>query len=193
MKNILPSIKVVGIILIAILIGCGFLFVSVYFWSENTYNRNPSRCSLLPNEFTASELAGTWAAGWPSHTDTLVIKADGTYKQIIHIDSISRPPIDYESDWLSWHVEYSENKIAYLHLDGMRFCGMNDEIPCEQRNSDGYDFCQNKSIQMSNEGILIVLAGHDDQLPGTKVPGYHIHLDYPMGSENSWSYSLQRP
>jgi hypothetical protein len=70
---------------------------------------------------------------------------------------------------------------------------MNPGISCEKREGGGYDFCRDESIKMPNEGILLVLAAKDAQLPATEVVQYHVRLHYPMGSENSWVYTLQEP
>ncbi len=45
-----------------------------------------------------AELVGTWMASSPYQSDTLIIKADGTYKQIIRVEFAELPPIDFESD-----------------------------------------------------------------------------------------------
>jgi hypothetical protein len=174
---------VIGIIVVCCL--------SIYVYTSE--KEVTDRCSPLPEEFSEVELVGTWVAGWPGHTDTLIFRADRKYKQVIHVEFVDKPSIDYQSGWQSWHLENSEDNITYLHLDGMRFCGMNPGISCEKRVGGGYDFCRDESIQMLNEGILLVLAASDDQSSGTEVPQYYIYLHYPLGSENSWVYALQEP
>jgi hypothetical protein len=191
MKSKLSPIAIVGIIFLAIFSFCGIIYTAIFISSSIIEKQNRSRCTPLPEGFSQSELIGTWVAGSPKHSDTLIIRANGTYKQIVHVELSESPPINYISDWQSWHLQRSEGNITYIYLEGMRFCGMNPEIPCQERNSGGYDFCTDKYIDMNNEGILIVLAADSDQLPGTNVPKYYLHLDYPLGSENSWSYSLQ--
>ncbi len=126
---------------------------------------------------------GTWFAGNPDHSDTLIIRNDGSYKQIVHIKFPKQSPLEYESDWQPWHLESKEN-IVYLHLDGMSFCGMNSEISCNVRSGGGYDFCRDEYLPMNDEGILLVL--------GTANPN-NIFLFYPLGSENSYVYSKQEP
>ena len=144
-----------------------------------------SRCSPPVENFSEKDLVGVWVAQNPNHKDTLTIKANGTYKQVIHIELADESlPIDYVSDWQAWHLEYSEDNIPYLHLVGMRFCGMNTDISCEIRDGGGYDFCQDKYLRMNGKGILIVLETSD---------GRYNYLHYPLGSEGSWIYSLQKP
>lgn len=187
MKKTLSLIPIIGIIIIAMAIGCCLFYAAIL------GARNAPRCSPLPVGFSEAELAGTWMAGSPDQRDTLIIKADGTYRQIVHVEFVDRSSVDYESDWQPWRLEYSADKIAYLHLDGFRFCGMNPAIPCERRIGGGYDFCRDESIKMDNEGILLVLAEKEKLLPGTEVPRFDIWLAYPLGSENSWTYNLQEP
>jgi hypothetical protein len=151
--------------------------------SKIRQTENAPRCSPPSSSFSESDLIGTWMSGRPDQSDTLIIRADGTYQQIIHIEFPEKSPIDYRSDWQGWHLEYSEDNIPYLHLNGMRFCGMNPAISCEKRDGDGYDFCQDKSMKMNGEGILLMLETTDKQ--------YYLH--YPLGSENTWIYGQQRP
>ncbi len=150
------------------------------------------RCKPPVGGFSEANLVGTWVARIPTHSDTLIIKADGTYKQIIHIEFTKLPTIDYESDWQRWHLEYSKGTIPYLHLSGYAFCGMNDAIPCARRDGGGYDFCQDKYLPMNGEGILVVLEVLREN-PSATGAKYYYFLSYPLGSENSYGYSLQEP
>jgi hypothetical protein len=186
-RKALALTAIIGISTIVLAIGGCLLYALIL------EARNPPGCPSLPEGFSEAELVGTWMAGWSDHSDTLIIRADGTYKQIVHVEFVDRSPIDYESGWQSWRLEYSEDNIGYLHLDGFRFCGMNPDIPCEKRIGDGYDFCRDETIIMDNEGILLVLASRAKASPGTQVPLHDIHLAYPLGSENSWPYALQEP
>jgi hypothetical protein len=150
------------------------------------------RCAAKGGDFSKDTLIGTWMARIPTHSDTLKIKGDGTYKQIIHIEYAGFPDMNYESDWQPWYLEYSTNNIPYLHLRGYAFCGMNDSIPCDRRDGDGHDFCQNKYVQMNGEGILIVLGGSTKR-PSADGPRYYYFLVYPLGSENTYGYDWQGP
>lgn len=88
----------------------------------------------------------------------IIIKENGLYKQIIHIQN---PAFDYKGDWLPWRINYTENSVPYLFLEGMRMCVYYNEIDCKQIGGDEqnwYDFCQDKWIQTPNEGVLMVLA-----------------------------------
>ena len=188
MKKALVLIPVIGIAVILLAIGCCFLYAMVL-----DIITKPAGCSPLPDGFSEADLIGTWVAGTPDQSDTLIIKADGTYKQIVHVEFAELSPLDYESDWQSWRLEYSEQHIGYLHLEGFRFCGMNPDIPCEERNGGGYDFCRDETIYMENEGVLLVLTEKERQSSTIEASQYLIWLAYPLGSENSWTYNLQEP
>jgi hypothetical protein len=86
-------------------------------------------------------------------------------------------------------LEYSEDGIAYLHLDDYRFCGMNPSISCKETDGGGYDICRDESISMENEGILLVLGTNTKETPPGAPVYYYLH--YPLGSEDSWVYILQ--
>jgi hypothetical protein len=145
---------------------------------------NPVGCPPLAEGFSTKELVGTWAAGSLDQSDTLIINSNGTYKQVIHVEFVDRSPIDYESSWQPWRFEYSSDHIGYLHLEGFRFCGMNAGISCEESDRDGYDFCHDERIKMKDEGNLLVFVAKGERF---------IHLAYPLGFENSWSYHRQEP
>jgi hypothetical protein len=189
MKRKWPLVAILGVVFVGCILGA-FSCVSAII--RIMQEENQPRCSPPVGGFSKSNLVGTWVAGDPKHSDTLLIKPDGAYKQIVHVEFPRLPPIDYESGWQPWYLEYSIKNIPYLHLRGYAFCGMNVAIPCGQRDGGGYDFCQDRSIQMLNEGILLVLES-SEQKPGTREVQYYYHLTYPLGSENSYSYRLQEP
>lgn len=165
-----------------LLVLCVFISTSCFmFFDYSEPVEDGQKCILHGDKILDNELIGRWVAGDPKHLDTLIIESDGTYKQIIHLDLVEGNTIKYESEWQPWRVEYSEENIAYLHLIGYRFCGMNSDIPCERRDGDGHDFCKDERINMEGEGILIAL----------KTPEKHyIYLHYPLGLENSYAYRL---
>ena len=51
-------------------------------------------CRLPPQSHTESDLVGTWVAGSPQRSDTLILTEEGTYRQIIHIEYLE---FQYES------------------------------------------------------------------------------------------------
>jgi hypothetical protein len=110
---------------------------------------------------------------------------------------LSAPVFDYESDWLSWRVEYSEGGLPYLHLDGMRLCayGSGEKAPCDQvgggtgNSGVWYDPCAEEWVPMPNEGILIVVGepeGYDSLPRGIK-------LFLLQKGDDTWAYRLSEP
>lgn len=161
---------------------------AVLLWACNPDKNN---CLLPPDGFSETDLVGTWIATRLPSTDTLVIRADGTYKQIIHIET---PDVDYESGWLSWRLEYSESGSPYLHMEDLRLCAyLPDVMNCEQSGGGDfyfYDFCRDESFQMSDEGTLIVLGTS----PRYPQPPRGIHLTLLAAwPERVWTYERVEP
>ena len=119
-------------------------------------------CTRPPKDFTEDDLIGTWSLRAIRRNDTLIIRNDGTYKQIVHIEHYEGPPMDYESDWQSWWVEYTGNGIPYLHLEGMRFCAHVDYSDCSLVGLGGgtaWDYCEEETFYLPpGEGVLMVLG-----------------------------------
>ena len=186
------------LITIALIIGgiCILFFIGIYvFGFITTDTKSANNCDPPNNDFSQEDLIGTWKAGGAERNDTLILKADGTYIQIIHI---AFKNYDYKSEPQAWRLEYIREKngnIPYLHLSSMKLCGFNPDLGCEKTGGTGIDFCQNKIIQMDNEGILIVL-GKPEPLATSALglsPSAGIDLWLPEGNENTWVYSFQGP
>src|SRR5271157_5857224 len=110
-------------------------------------------CIPPPKGFSEKDLVGTWSAGL--NQDTLIIKSDGTYRQIVHhID----PNIDYTSGWQRWWLEYHQDGIPYLYLEGMSLCGEDPSWNCSQVANYGDDSCNNHHISVENGEVLLVLG-----------------------------------
>jgi hypothetical protein len=150
-----------------------------------------SGCRLPPTEFTEKDLIGTWTTG-SDVSDTLIFKEDGTYKQIIQIDTEHH--FHYESDWQKWWVNDSEIGIPYVHLENMRLCVYWQGIECDKiggGDHNWYDFCQSEWIKMPGEGILMVLGSPKGSPTISSVnlialtkstdyaTGYHMIADIP--------------
>jgi len=135
-----------------------FLVPMLLFGCKLIQGEENSGC-IPPSElFTVADLIGTWATELPGQTDTLIIREDGLYKQIVHIE---RPSFDYEGEWLPWRIEYKESGIPYLHLESMRMCVYFDGMDCEQVGGGEHywkDFCRDEWIQTPGEGVLMVLG-----------------------------------
>jgi hypothetical protein len=163
-----------------------FLFTSCNYLNQN--NQTDS-CPLPPSSFTSKDLIGTWKAGIPESNDTLIIKEDGTYKQIIHVDT---PLFDYESDWLPWSKTVSDQGIPYLHLEGMRLCVYWVGVDCQLSGGgqdSWYDFCKKEWVQIPGEGILLVLGPPKDiKLQPPEISLFALQ----RSTEGTSVYNLQR-
>lgn len=154
-------------------------------------------CTILPEGFSQEDLAGTWVAGSPSYpksSDTLIIRSDGTYKQIIWLESQS-DEVEYESDWQAWSFEYRENGTGYLYLDDYRGCAANTGRSCDWVN-DGKipwaDVCERQWMDPGPRAgqIILVVRG----IPGRsgKNTSHPFFLTLFNGFESSpWSYAYQ--
>ena len=80
-------------------------------------------CRPLPAGFNETDLIGTWLGKYFGATDELIIRADGTYKQIY-----SEGTLKFESDWQKWRLEYAADDTVRLHLSGMRRCDDTDSV-----------------------------------------------------------------
>lgn len=186
-NNLLPFLLLVIVVVVCCL---GWKALSLFPIIRSDLNRltHQTRCDsyLPPADLTAINLVGTWVAGYPDQSDILVLREDNKYRQIIHVDN---PKINYQSEWQDWWLERKDNGLIYLHLEGMRLCGLDPEKNCDSSGGYGHDFCQDQSIQMVNEGILLVLGSNEQN----DNPFPRLKLWFPLGSENTWVYTLQEP
>ena len=138
-------------------------------------------CPLPPAGFSESDLIGTWDAIGERGDNTIIIRGDSRYKQIMNVKPQG---FNYESDWQPWKVTHSDQGLPYLHLEGLLMCAYWDQMDCTGRTSitpvtvgntkdpfaDAtywYDFCQKKWVDTPNEGVFMVLGvrGRDLQSP----------------------------
>lgn len=143
-------------------------------WLTNTSSQGP-QCAPPSDGFSKADLVGTWFAGTPDQRDILIIQEDGTYKQIIHIEYITKPSVDYVSDWQAWWLENQDINIPVLHLEGYRLCGYDPGIGCEVPGGGGFHMCQVDYKDIPGEGVLYVMGESE------------ITLTLPL-LENSWFY-----
>jgi hypothetical protein len=124
-----------------------------------------SGCNFLLPYWDESDLIGTWfAAEWssPQSFDTLIIKEDGTYKQIIELERLETY---YESDWQSWWVEYDEYGYPYLHLEGWQICASDSRYydDCNWVNDEETlwpDYCGQRYLQPGENEIILTIFGN---------------------------------
>lgn len=159
-------------------------------------NETVGGCTMLPEKFSESDLVGTWVSrkSVSKTSDTLIIREDGAYKQIITLEYQS---IEYESDWQAWWFEYRDNGTGYLHLDDYRVCAVNTSYSCEWVN-DGKrpyaDVCEGQWIDPDPPAgeIILVVRG----IPGSSVENrsHPFVLTLFQGFESSpWSYGFSEP
>ncbi len=149
-------------------------------------------CTPPPDGFGEDTLVGNWFAGFPpDRNDTLLIREDGMYKQIVSVPVYN---LDYESDWNEWWIEYSATGIPYLHLEGMSICAWApDEVACEVPGAGKmwwYDGCKGESFQMPEGEVVLIILGVPEQF---NQPPRGFTLDLPGGHDRSWFYSLIEP
>ena len=193
-KKPLLILAVVPVTWVCFALFCYALFLTFDYSSRRIAANQPlypeRECRRPPESFSESDLIGTWKAGSGDTTDTLVIQADGTYKQFILITSID---VNYESDWQHWWLENSDKGIPYVHLEGLRLCAVHSNpTNCDHAGSGEVvwnDFCRNKGIIMTDESLLIVLGS-----PGISQPPRGINLHLPsLFLDNAYGYELQEP
>jgi len=157
------------------------------------------KCRPPRQDFTEADLVGTWWAGYvssPKRDDFLIIREDGLYKQIIHLEAYS---IDYESDWLPWWIEYFDDGIPYLHLEGLRLCAHAPDLrDCDQigggekdwnapYQNEWYDSCRDERLLQVDEGIVRVLGATYD---GWTDDGIELAA-LTVNPLDSWIYRFQ--
>ena len=137
-------------------------------------------CNLPPDSFQESDIVGTWRAGWSEFNDTLIIKSNGFYKQIIIDQSTS---FSYESEWKRWWLEYGEGGTPYLHLDGMHLCVYIASSDCQSEgggDKNWYDSCAERIVQMPGKGILAIVGaskGANQPPRGILLNGFQLDPD----------------
>jgi hypothetical protein len=117
-------------------------------------------CPVPPKALGEEDLIGTWVADYANgNIDKIIIKDDGTYKQIF---SSTASDLSFESSWQKWWIEQKDHGYLYLHLEGMKRCDDLETI-CKYPNGGlnpdhdrAIDYCDNLSITMENQIILIV-------------------------------------
>jgi hypothetical protein len=136
-------------------------------------------CSGAPKQLSREDLIGTWWAGTSEHSDTLVIREDGTYQQIVHHEFPGRPPIDYVSAWQSWWLETTP--VPVVHLKGWSYCGYNSEVDCRAPAHGPRDNCNGSFTRIPEEEGLFYVHG-----------GPEITLDAPLGELGYAYWRTQR-
>jgi hypothetical protein len=129
---------------------------------------------LKKEDFSESDLVGTWDALDSLRDSTIIIREDGQYKQTMYIE---RTGFNYEGDWLPWRVEYFEGSIPYLHLEGLLMCAYWRQMDCSTGSTNiepvevddttdpfsdeyyWYDYCRKEWVHTPGEGVFLILGG----------------------------------
>jgi len=144
------------------------------------------RCSPLPETFQKSHLVGVWRANYGGSTDILIIRADGTYKQIYFCEGCNEMEGYYfESSWNRWWLEQRPSGGLYLHLEGMRRCD-NLDGQCIRGNGGWdflyLDFCENRpGVEMPGEVILMVTGTGNRPAP-RGIELWHMAVSVESGA-----------
>ena len=158
------------------------------------------RCNPLPEEFSQADLIGIWSAtrnSGQSVIDTLIIRDDGMYKQIIQIEKTDDILVHVEADWEPWRFDTNDEGIGYLHLAGMHVCERLGEDACEWHDETGSfrsDYCMGSLLEPALGEHILIVAGFPiyDENVATPDRAKQFDLSLSMGFESSpWSYSYE--
>jgi hypothetical protein len=128
------------------------------------------RCRPLPETFEESDLVGTWRSEYyPGvETDTLILREDGTYRQIYEDTRLDH---QFTTPWNRWYVEHRATGGIYLHLEGMHYCLSTGERCRDPRGGGGdwpyYDRCENRSLRDLGQDVILTVEGSE----GLRYPG----------------------
>lgn len=163
--------------------------LSTFLYACNLSQSQDKKHCQKPENFSEANLVGIWEAGWARRNDTIIISSDGLYKQKLQVEE---DEFKYESDWQRWWINY-QNGIPYLHLEGMRMCVYWSGVECDQVGGGDfwwYDFCQEKSVKIPNEGVLIVL-GFPEEIAKMQI-GFNLFA-FQVHTEETTVYQLRKP
>jgi hypothetical protein len=163
---------------------CG---VSILIYALNKYKGakvEAPACPTLPTNFSESDLVGTWVGRYFGNVDKLIIRENGTYKQVY-----SDETLNFESDWQKWYIEHDSHGFVRLHLAGMRRCDGLDNV-CNNPGGglpDGEQAlnpCEPGSLSFEGEVILFVIGTTSD------VPRGVLLLQPKIGG-SEWNYTFR--
>jgi hypothetical protein len=150
--------------------------------------QSPATCPMPPETFSEEDLVGTWKASYSGgDEDILIIRGDGTYKQIYE----SFGSIIVETDWQQWWLEWPESGYIRLHLEGMRRCELfhsicrREEGGLDPQEYTTIDMCEGGAVEMPNGVILIVTGANYDTPRGIILRHTRI-----AGSDWYWGFKF---
>lgn len=172
----------IAVVFIGIITACSCLSISKL--TSNEDNIETPACPAPPTNFSESDLVGTWIGKYFGNVEKLIIRSDGTYKQIY-----SDGTLNFESDWQKWYMEYDPNGHVRLHLAGMRRCDGLDSV-CNDPGGGlpvgeaALNPCEPGSLSFDDEVILFVIG------PASDVPRGILLLQAKVGG-SEWNYTFR--
>ncbi|NIN63946.1 MAG: hypothetical protein GTO63_04360 [Anaerolineae bacterium] len=106
------GVALLAAVVLAVVLLCGVPLNSIRECLEAPYS-NP------PSSFRDSDLLGTWEAHYGQSIDRVILKADGTFKQVYEDNYVEG--YVYETPWNAWSVERFPDGRARVHLEGARY------------------------------------------------------------------------
>jgi hypothetical protein len=175
-----------------LILACGLLTACILLSSspvqQSIPTQTPRACPTLPATFKENDLIGTWRASYAlEDQDTLIIKEDGTYKQIYE----SQGDILVETEWLKWWLEKRESGYMRLHLENMRRCDDLRSIcnreggGLDSKEYTAIDMCEGSVIEMPHEVVLIVTGANYETPRGIILRHTRI-----AGSDWYWAFEF---
>jgi hypothetical protein len=192
MKNKNPIVVIFITVGILLCISLGIWF----FVHPGLKTNKMGSCPAVPSWFSKADLVGTWVAQDYAPTtaiDTLIIRADGKYKQIIHLNK--ETPLDYESDWQPWRLEYGKKGLPFIYLQNYRICAANEYYDCyKEYNLSSPDCCNDLPHESQPGELALTVVGMPDFVTPSRTPAGDLMLILFQGCElSAWEYRLQQP
>lgn len=187
MKNRVPVIAIAlfsGLVVMC----CCFIALRNILLGNNDIIETKS-CPPLPDNFSKDYLVGTWIGRYFESTERLMVKEDGTYKQLYSNDFFN-----FESDWQKWYIEHDPSGYIRLHMIGMRRC---DGLESECNDPGGglpkgtlvINPCENTSMIYPDDEIILFVTGSYSDVPR----GIMIQQAALAGSDWSYTFRLEEP
>jgi hypothetical protein len=186
------KILLFGLLLVSIASACASIPFTNVRKSTPSISTSSQKCPSLPTNFTDTDLIGVWKASYAggADTDMLVIREDGTYRQIYDYPSAN---FHYESPWQQWSIEDRTSGYLRLHLQGMHRCDVLLST-CERKNGGldpaefiSIDYCENQVIEMPDEVVLIV-TGVPENEKNSFLREIELRQTRISGSDWTWSF-----
>lgn len=97
------------VLLTAAACGAGWLMLA----AQDVPYANP------PESLQDSDLVGTWETRYGRSVDRLILRADGTFKQVYQDNTVEG--YVYETPWNEWWLERFPDGRVWVHLQGARY------------------------------------------------------------------------